>query len=107
MIELHRTDVIHEADTNRRRVEIIEEGQELRMAQNLNATGHLTQRLRELEGHRVSLVTADGSQIYDVVLVSAGGRTAPSVWLEMDGTDVFINHSQIAAAWDPHDEKAA
>ena len=63
--------------------------------------------LQDLEGHRVSLTIADGSQINDVLLVSAGRGTVSSVWLEMDGMDVFLHHSQVLAAWDHAGGKAA
>ena len=49
----------------------------------------LTQ-LRRLEGRHVRLVLADGSELADCELVSAGHRRRPTMWVLLDGADVFF-----------------
>jgi hypothetical protein len=53
-------------------------------------------RLRSLEGRRVSIALADGSCIDDGELVSAGRPSTQTVWLCLDGTDVFIATAEVA-----------
>lgn len=77
------------------------------MMQLLSDSEVQSKRLRDLEGHRVSLTIADGSQVDNVLLVSAGRGTVSSVWLDMGGMDVFLHHSQVLAAWDHAGGKAA
>ena len=43
-----------------------------------------------LEGHYVRVTLADGSQLDDCELISAGHRGVGSIWLCADGADVFV-----------------
>jgi hypothetical protein len=52
-------------------------------------------RLRRLEGSRVNLSLANGSQLDGVEIVSAGRSGLSSVWLERNGTDLFIDKAEI------------
>lgn len=80
------------------------------MAQNTNAAndGAPTPRdvrpimdvLRELEGREVSLALADGSRLDAVTLVSAGRGRTPTVWLFVQGIDVFLPRRSVIAAWE-------
>jgi hypothetical protein len=56
---------------------------------------HAPLDFRELEGHRVNLSLTNGSQLKGVEVVSAGHGGLVSLWLEQDGTDVFIKKEQI------------
>ena len=52
-----------------------------------------------LEGHRVNLSLIDGSRLDDCDLVSAGhGR--PTLWLFINGSDVFVPVADVADAWE-------
>jgi hypothetical protein len=53
-------------------------------------------RLTSLEGRRVSIALADGSCIDDGELVSAGRPSTRTLWLCLDGTDVFIAIVEVA-----------
>ena len=64
-----------------------------------------TNGLREPEGHRVTLTVADGSQFDDVLLVSAGRGGTSSLWLEMDGMDLFIHRTQVLTPGRPTRER--
>ena len=57
-------------------------------------------RLRDLEGHRVSLTLADGVRLDGVTVVSAGRGGLASLWLDVDGIDVFIHRSDVIDARD-------
>ena len=52
-----------------------------------------------LEGHRVSVALTDGSRLDDCELVSAGRGTA-TLWLFVNGDDVFIRVSEVTDAWE-------
>jgi hypothetical protein len=52
-----------------------------------------------LEGHRVSLALIDGSRLDDCELVSAG-HGAPTLWLFVNGADVFVSCSEVTDAWE-------
>ncbi len=54
--------------------------------------------LRKLEGRRVRVALTDGSRLDDVVLVSCGRGPVSSLWLEVDGVDVFVQRLQITDA---------
>lgn len=56
--------------------------------------------LRGLEGRRVTLALTDGSRFDDVTLVSCGRRGVSSVWLDVDGMDLFIQRTQVLDAWE-------
>lgn len=53
-----------------------------------------------LEGRRVSVALRDGSRIDNCRLVSARRPGAQTVWLFMDGIDVFLPVAAIVACWD-------
>ncbi|HVW33131.1 MAG TPA: hypothetical protein VHL53_11370 [Acidimicrobiia bacterium] len=52
-----------------------------------------------LEGHRVSVALADGSRLDDCELVSAG-HGAPTLWLYLNGDDVFVPVADVTDAWE-------
>ena len=52
-----------------------------------------------LEGHRVSLALADGSRLDDCELVSAG-HGATTLWLYVNGGDVFVSVADVTDAWE-------
>ena len=52
-----------------------------------------------LEGHRVNLALIDGSRLDGCELVSAGhGR--PTLWLFVNGSDVFVPVARVTDAWE-------
>ena len=54
-------------------------------------------QLRTLEGHRVSLSLTNGSQLDSVEVISAGRGGLSSLWLEVDGIDLFVEKAEILA----------
>jgi hypothetical protein len=52
---------------------------------------------RHLEGHRVGLTMADGSRLDMVDVVSAGCGDVTSLWLDVDGEDIFIQKADVIA----------
>jgi hypothetical protein len=52
-----------------------------------------------LEGRRVSLALADGSRLDDCELVSAG-HGAHTLWLYVNGGDVFVPVAEVTDAWE-------
>jgi hypothetical protein len=56
--------------------------------------------LRRLEGQRITLVMLDGSHIPDAILVSAGGGCTRTVWLDVDGIDVFVPTGAVRNGWE-------
>lgn len=59
----------------------------------------VTSLIGHLEGRRVSLSLSDGSRIDDCELVSAR-QSAPTVWLFVNGDDVFVPVIDITDAWE-------
>jgi hypothetical protein len=59
----------------------------------------VTSLIGHLEGRRVSLALADGSRIDDCELVSAG-HGAGTLWLFVNGDDVFVAVDDITDAWE-------
>jgi hypothetical protein len=57
-------------------------------------------RMHSLEGRHVSVALRDGSRIDDCQLVSASRPGAQTVWLFMDGIDVFLPVAAIVACWE-------
>ena len=53
-------------------------------------SGGAARQIGYLEGRHVRVTLADGSQIDDCELVSAGHQGVESLWLCADGTDVFV-----------------
>ncbi|HEX6393516.1 MAG TPA: hypothetical protein VFZ97_08750 [Acidimicrobiales bacterium] len=52
-------------------------------------------RFRHLEGYRVAVVLADGSQLDDVELISAGRGEVDSLWLDREGADLFVRKVEV------------
>jgi hypothetical protein len=52
-----------------------------------------------LEGQRVSVALTDGSRLDDCELVSAG-HGAPTLWLYVNGDDVFVPVANVTDAWE-------
>jgi hypothetical protein len=52
-----------------------------------------------LEGRRVNLALLDGSRIDDCELVSAG-HGATTLWLFVNGDDVFVPVDEVTDAWE-------
>ena len=57
-------------------------------------------QLRSFEGRDVCVALADGSRIDDCQLVSAGRDSNRSVWLYVNGIDVFIARGDVVAVWE-------
>jgi hypothetical protein len=77
------------------------------MNQAMSTDRRQSNRLRDLEGRRVNLALADGSSFTGVTLVSSGRGTVSSLWLDVDGMDVFIHRTQVLNAWEPRVGAAA
>jgi hypothetical protein len=56
--------------------------------------------LRTFEGRQVSVALADGSRIDDCSLISAGRSRSRTVWLFLNGIDVFIHPADVVAVWE-------
>jgi hypothetical protein len=54
-------------------------------------------RWRSLEGERVAVALADGSIIQNATLVLGSRATASTLWLEINGADVFVEASAVTA----------
>ena len=52
-----------------------------------------------LEGRRVSLALTDGERLDDCELVSAG-HGAATLWLFVNGVDVFVSVADVTDAWE-------
>jgi hypothetical protein len=52
-----------------------------------------------LEGRRVSVALCDGSRLDDCELVSAG-HGAGTLWLFVNGSDVFVPVTDVTDAWE-------
>jgi len=59
----------------------------------------VTSLIGHLEGRRVNLALADGSRLDDCELVSAG-HGAPTLWLFVNGNDVFVPVDVVTDAWE-------
>ncbi|HET9770546.1 MAG TPA: hypothetical protein VFS16_06640 [Acidimicrobiia bacterium] len=59
----------------------------------------MTSLIGHLEGRRVNVALTDGSRLDDCELVSAGHGTA-TLWLFVNGGDVFVSVSDITDAWE-------
>ena len=55
--------------------------------------------LAHLEGRHVSVALADGSRLDDCELVSAG-HGADTLWLFVNGDDVFVPVADVTDAWE-------
>ena len=56
--------------------------------------------LQQWEGRQVSVALADGSRLDDCQLVSAGRNGANSLWLFINGADVFVPFAHVTAVWE-------
>lgn len=52
-------------------------------------------RLRDLEGDRVTVALADGTILRSVTLVSSGRGGVSTLWLDVEGTDLFIDRARV------------
>ena len=59
----------------------------------------VTSLIGHLEGRRVSVALVDGSRLDDCELVSAG-HGAETLWLFVNGNDVFIPVDEVTDAWE-------
>jgi len=59
----------------------------------------VTHLIGHLEGRRVNLALIDGSRLDDCELVSAG-HGAPTLWLFVNGSDVFVPMAEVIDAWE-------
>ena len=62
--------------------------------------GYELSHLQEFEGAEVCVALADGSRIDGCQLISAGRDRNRTVWLFVNGLDVFIARSDIIAVWE-------
>jgi hypothetical protein len=62
--------------------------------------GAIRSALRGLEGCKVSLALADGSRLDDVMLISVGRGSAPTLWVFASGIDVFLPRLAVVDAWE-------
>ena len=58
--------------------------------------------LRSSEGRQVSVALRDGSRLDDCCLVSSGRSRVGSLWLFVNGEDVFVALSDVVDVWEPH-----
>ena len=56
--------------------------------------------MQTLEGRHINVALRDGSRIDDCQLVSASRAGAQTVWLFVDGLDVFLPVAAITACWE-------
>jgi hypothetical protein len=59
----------------------------------------VTSLIGHLEGRRVNLALLDGSRLDDCELISAG-RGAPTLWLFVNGGDLFVPVAEVTDAWE-------
>jgi hypothetical protein len=64
-------------------------------------------RLGNREARRVTVALADGTILNGATLVSSGRGGVSTLWLEMEGVDVFIDRAQVLEINGPRSEKAA
>jgi hypothetical protein len=61
--------------------------------------------LRLIEGQQVNVALRDGRRIDDCNLVSAGRSRANSLWLFVNGQDVFVAHDDVIDIWSEHGDR--
>jgi hypothetical protein len=59
-----------------------------------------SQELREFEGRQVCVALSDGSRIDDCSLVSAGRGHQATIWVFVNGMDLFIRLPDVVAVWE-------
>ena len=57
-------------------------------------------QLQALEGRPVSVAMTDGSHIDSAHVISAGRRGPQTIWLLIDGNDVFLPLADVASIWE-------
>jgi hypothetical protein len=57
-------------------------------------------RMHSLEGRHVNVALRDGSRLDDCQLVSASRPGAQTVWLFVDGIDVFLPVAAVLEIWE-------
>jgi hypothetical protein len=60
----------------------------------------VTNLIGHLEGRRVSVALTDGSRLDDCELISAGHHGTTTLWLYVNGGDVFVPVADITDAWE-------
>lgn len=53
-----------------------------------------------LEGRRVSVALTDGTRLDDCELVSAGHHGTSTLWLYVNGDDLFVPVAEVTDAWE-------
>ena len=61
--------------------------------------------LQLIEGEQVSVSLRDGRRIDDCNLVSSGRRQVDSLWLYVNGEDVFVAHDNVIDIWNAHGDR--
>jgi len=64
----------------------------------VDSTSRATKPLHELEGRHANIQLSDGSQVQGT-LISYGRGQVSTVWLEVDGTDLFLLRDTVISAW--------
>jgi hypothetical protein len=64
-------------------------------------------QFRALEGRQVSVSLHDGSRLDDAQLVSVARRGVESLWLYMNGDDVFVPLPEVVDLWEVSDPSRA
>ena len=54
---------------------------------------------RQYEGEQVSVALGDGTRLDDCNLVSGGRSATDSLWLFVDGSDLFVPRSDVIDIW--------
>jgi hypothetical protein len=56
--------------------------------------------LRLIEGQQVNVALRDGTRLDDCNLVSSGRSRVDSIWLFVNGEDVFVPHDDVVDLWE-------
>ncbi len=56
--------------------------------------------LRRFEGQQICVALSDGSRIDDCALISAGRVGTGTVWVFVNGADVFVRIADVVAVWE-------
>ena len=67
----------------------------------------MTQTMEKLEGHRVTVSLTNGCRLEECHLVSSGRGAVQSIWLYVDGVDVFVPRHEVADVYEWADATAA
>ena len=57
-----------------------------------------SKKLHELEGRHANIELSDGSRVCGTLISYGRGRVS-TVWLEVDGADMFIPRNTVVGAW--------